>query len=321
MWHIGANCGIGCMIMADDLTLLIDTALGWLSAGHGVALATVTDTWGSAPRPRGSHLIVRDDGAFEGSVSGGCVEADIFFQAQGVIASGASRHLSYGVSETDAWNANLPCGGSISVLVQPLAESGFPPALLARIKDSRAAGQTLSVATDLTSGISAEGEAGTFVNAYLPPLRLAVVGAVHIAQALIPLAASLGHEVLLIDPRAAFATPERFPGVRIDDRWSDEALRDWRPDPASAVITLSHDPKIDDPALIAALASPAYYVGALGSRKSHAARLVRLAAAGLTPEQLARIHGPVGLAIHAKTPAEIAVSIMAGLVSAWRSPA
>jgi xanthine dehydrogenase accessory factor len=304
--------------MSDELTHLLQTALAWRADGHGVAIATVTETWGSAPRPRGSHLIVRDDMAFEGSVSGGCVEGEILFAGQGAIASGKAVLKSFGVSDADAWEAGLPCGGRIAVLVQKVGEGGFPDSLIAHILAERGAGRTACIATDIARGTSAEGSTGDFVNAYLPSLRLAIVGAVHIAQALIPMARAAGHDVLLIDPRTAFASEIRFAGVAIDHRWPDEALAEWKPDAGSAFVTLSHDPKIDDPALIAALATPAYYVGALGSRKSHAARLERLADAGLGPDTLARIHGPVGLDIGAKSPAEIAVSILAGLIAARR---
>jgi xanthine dehydrogenase accessory factor len=160
-----------------------------------------------------------------------------------------------------------------------------------------------------------------FLNVFNPPLRLILVGAVHIAQALVPMAQFAGYEVSVIDPRSAFGSTERFPGVMLSNDWPDEAMAELKPDLRTAVVTLTHDPKIDDPALIAALNSDVFYIGALGSKKTHAARLERLRAAGIAEHELARIHGPVGLAIGAKSPAEIAISILAQMTAALRQPA
>ncbi|VVT05988.1 XshC-Cox1-family protein [Sphingomonas sp. EC-HK361] len=298
-----------------------DTVLAAASAwkGEPLALATVVSTWGSAPRPRGSHMIVHADGRFEGSVSGGCVETDILAAAAGVIAGEPFQLKTYGVADAAAWEVGLPCGGEISVLVQPVSAEGFDPELFDRIAEARDAGQALTVTTDLDSGQSSlrplEGSA--FVNRYDPPRRLLIVGAVQIAQSLAALAQTLGIEVLVIDPRARFLTNERFPGVTLDDRWPDEAVAAYAPGPATAVVTLSHDTKIDDPALIAALAAPTAYVGALGSRRSHAARRERLAAAGVSETHLDRIDAPVGLDIGAVGPSEIALSIAAAMIGAF----
>lgn len=304
--------------MADNDSVLA-AAAQW--AGAPLALATVVSTWGSAPRPRGSHMLVHQDGRFEGSVSGGCVESDILATAAEVIAGAPAVLKAYGVADAAAWEVGLPCGGSIEVLVQPVSDTGFPPALFAAIAEARAAGEAFSVATDLASGRSQPGSAGGFVNRYDPPRRLLIVGAVQIAQALAGLARELGIAVTVIDPRARFLTEERFPGVTLDDRWPDEAIEALKPDPATAIVTLSHDIKIDDPALGAALASPAAYVGALGSRRSHAARLERLSAAGVGADALARIDAPVGLDIGAVGPAEIALSIAAAMVGAFNGRA
>jgi len=290
---------------------VIAAAQAW--AGAPMALATVVSTWGSAPRPRGSHMLVHADGRFEGSVSGGCVETDILATAGDVIAGAPAVVKSYGVADDAAWEVGLPCGGTIEVLVQPVSANGFPPALFESIAAARASGTPLDVGTDLATGLSAIG-AGGFVNRYDPPRRLLIVGAVQIAQALAGLARELGILTIVIDPRGRFLTPERFPGVQLDDRWPDEAVTALKPDRATAVVTLSHDPKIDDAALAAALAGPAGYVAALGSRKSHAARLERLAALGIDTEDLARIEGPAGLDIGAIGPAEIALSIAASMV-------
>lgn len=303
--------------MADNDSVLT-AAAQW--QGARLALATVVSTWGSAPRPRGSHMIVHEDGRFEGSVSGGCVESDILATAAEVIAGAPAQLKHYGVADAAAWEVGLPCGGEIDVLIQPVNDAGFAPALFDAIAEARASGARLSIATDTTTGQSVIGEReGAFINRYDPPRRLLIVGAVQIAQALAGLARELGIAVSVIDPRARFLTAERFPGVTLDDRWPDEAIAALRPDPATAIVTLSHDIKIDDPALTAALASPASYVGALGSRRSHAARRERLATAGLSEAELDRIDAPVGLDIGAVGPAEIALSIAAAMIAAFNA--
>ena len=297
---------------------VIAAARAW--KGEPLALATVVSTWGSAPRPRGSHMLVHGDGRFEGSVSGGCVENDILHTAAEVIAGAPFQVKRYGVADTDAWEVGLPCGGEIAVMVQRVAADGFDPELFDRIAEARGEGESLTVTTDLATGHSDLRPVETgevFVNRYDPPRRLLIVGAVQIAQALSTLAAALGVDTVVIDPRARFLTAERFPGVTLDDRWPDEAIAAYKPGPATAVVTLSHDTKIDDPALLAALASPAGYVGALGSRRSHAARRERLAAAGVAPADIDRIDGPVGIDIGAIGPSEIALSIAAAMVGAW----
>lgn len=302
----------------DDLATLA-TALDWDRAGHGVAIATVMTTWGSAPRRVGSHLAVRGDGLFEGSVSGGCVEADVILAAQDLIAAGAGHAvLDFGVADAVAWRAGLACGGRIAILVQRLADDALPAALVADVLAATAAGEARSISSDPATGQAVAGESGPFVRAYPPPRRLLIIGAVHIAQALVPMAEGLGIAAAVIDPRGLFAADDRFAGVTLDRRWPDEALAALRPDAATALVALTHDPKVDDVALAAALRSPAFYIAALGSRKNHAARLERLAAQGFGADDLARIHGPAGLNIGAANPAEIALSIAAQLVGAWR---
>ena len=303
--------------MADNDSVLA-AAQGW--KGARMALATVVSTWGSAPRPRGSHMLVHEDGRFEGSVSGGCVEGDILDTAAQVIAGAPFAVKDYGVADASAWEVGLPCGGQISVMVQPVSAEGFDPELFDRITEARADGQALTVTTNLETGHSDLRPIETgeiFANRYDPPRRLIVVGAVQIAQSLVGLARTLGIETVVIDPRARFLTEERFPDTTLDDRWPDEAVTAYKPGPSTAVVTLSHDTKIDDPALIAALSANTGYVGALGSRKSHAARLERLATAGIGAADLERIDGPVGLSIGAIGPAEIALSIAGAMVKAF----
>lgn len=303
--------------MADNDSVL-SAAQAW--KGARMALATVVSTWGSAPRPRGSHMLVHEDGRFEGSVSGGCVEGDILDTAAQVIAGAPFAVKKYGVADASAWEVGLPCGGEISVMVQPVSADGFDPELFDRIVEARTDGQPLTVTTDLTTGHSDLRPIETgeiFANRYDPPRRLIVVGAVQIAQSLVGLARTLGVETVVVDPRGRFLTEERFPATTLDDRWPDEAVEAYKPGPSTAVVTLSHDTKIDDPALVAALAANTGYVGALGSRKSHAARLQRLAEAGVAADDLARIDGPVGIDIGAIGPAEIALSIAAAMVKAF----
>ena len=305
----------------SDNDAVLAAARAW--AGEPMALATVVSTWGSAPRPVGSHLLVHADGRFEGSVSGGCVEGDILTTAADVIAGAPFQLKRYGVADAAAWEVGLPCGGEIAVAVQPVGPSGFDPALFDRIAAARDAGDALTVWTDLKSGESrlSKPAGESFQNRYEPPRRLLIVGAVQIAQALAGIARPLGIATTVIDPRGRFLTEERFPDVTLDDRWPDEAIAAMRPDSATAVVTLSHDPKIDDPALAAALRGSTGYIAALGSRRSHAARLERLAAQGFDAETLTRIEGPAGVDIAAIGPAEIALSIAAGMVKALRTQA
>ncbi len=302
----------------NDNGAVIEKAIQW--RGAPMALATVVSTWGSAPRPRGSHMIVHQDGRFEGSISGGCVETDVLQRAAEVIAGRPAHVETYGVADGDAWQVGLPCGGEIAVMVQPVSEAGFPPALFERIAQQSARGRALTLATDLGAGVTREhaGE-GDFLNRYDPPRRLLIVGAVQIAQSLAPLAQAIGVTPVVIDPRGRFLTEERFPGVELDERWPDEAVAARCPGESTAVVTLSHDIKIDDPALMAALRAPTGYVAALGSRRSHAARLDRLAAQGFSADDLARIDGPAGMDIGAIGAAEIALSITAGMVAGFNA--
>ena len=297
---------------------ILAAAIDW--AGAPLAIATVVETWKSAPCPMGTHMLVHADGRFVGSVSGGCVEADVLERAQMVLSGAPSVLRRYGVADDAAWEVGLPCGGDIQVLVQPVAKDGFSESLFADIANARASGVTISVLTDLETGQSRvleQTQGNGFVNVYYPPRRLLIVGAVEIASALAAIAVSQGIDVTLCDPRGRFLTEDRFPGVRLNDQWPDEAVNAFAPDSRSAIVTLSHDPKIDDPALIAALATPAAYVAALGSVRSHKARLTRLSAAGVSAEQQTRIEGPAGVPINAISAPEIALSIVGGMIRAF----
>lgn len=326
-----------------------ELALDWHRAGRGAALATVVETWGSAPRQAGSQLVVASDGAMMGSVSGGCVEGAVVEEAMASLVDGQGRLLEFGVSDDNAFAVGLACGGSIRVLVQPVVAAGtndgrgaLSEDLLAGVVSARAARQPVALQVDLgamttrmvtatgasgalaerfradRSGTDTDAEATIFTGLHNPPLRMIVIGAVHIAQALLPMARIAGFDPVLIDPRGAFGSEARFPGEVLVEDYPDTAMAELGPDARTAVVTLAHDPKIDDPAIIAALGAGAFYVGCLGSTRTHAKRLERLRAAGVSEEDLARIHGPVGLRIGAKTPAEIAISILAEITQRLR---
>ncbi|MFT3912640.1 MAG: XdhC family protein [Anaeromyxobacteraceae bacterium] len=323
---------------------LLEQAAAWRAQGLEVALATVVSTWGSSPRPEGSHLVVNGRGELAGSVSGGCVEGAVVTGALAVLAAGRPTRLDFGVTEETALSVGLACGGTIAVWVEPL----LPERALAALRAALAAKRPAVVAIDLGGAgsrlveLDGDGEGGAlreaaraalaadrsgvwegpegpaFLRVYAPPVRLVIVGADHVAQALCALARPLGFEVVVVDPRTAFATEARFPGAELRRAWPDEALAGVGLDRRTAVVTLSHDPKLDEPALAAALRSEAFYVGALGSRKTLPARRERLRAAGVGAPGLERLRAPVGLAIGARTAAEIALSILAEVVAVRR---
>lgn len=327
---------------------LLATAIDWLAEGRGVAVATVIQTWGSAPQPVGSQLLIDAAGNFLGSVSGGCVEAEIVAQAADVIATGTPKNLEFGVEDNTAWKVGLACGGTIRVFVEPLeatggADEGVLHRLLRDVESRRSVALVTNlgtgarslahapgdVAQDLSPALEEAlrrdkstpvvgGEGELFINVFNPTPRLIVVGAVHIAQQLATMARALGHDVVILDPRSAFATEQRFAGMEIVHAWPEDALPKIGLDARTALIALTHDPKIDDPALIAALASDAFYVGALGSRKTHAARVERLLQAGVPAGDIERIHAPIGLDIGAQGAAEIALSIVAEITAVQR---
>ena len=312
----------------------------WLANEERVALATVVATWGSSPRALGSHMVIRADQQFAGSVSGGCIEGEVIRAALAAIDSGESRLLQFQVATDRAWEMGLSCGGRIEVLVEPVdrdhpllrrMQDTSPPGAIWRLLalDTRQqwlieAGQPLTgepVPTSLIEPLnhalqqdhSLRLDEHHFLQCYATPARLFIVGAVHTAQHLAAMAGRCGLAPLVIDPRRGFARAERFPDTPLAQQWPDRLFKEQPLGANSALVTLSHDPKIDDPALCAALDSAAFYIGALGSRKTHNERLQRLSEQGYG-DKLHRIHGPVGLDLGGRAPAEIAVAVLAQLI-------
>jgi len=339
--------------MRDILADLIH----WREEGKSIALATVIETWGSSPRKAGSKMALTLDGKITGSVSGGCVENAVVEVGIESLKTNKSQLLHFGVADETAWEVGLACGGSIDIFVKPLDEDIFETvnsilannkqaalatvirgdnAILGRellldangeitglignqwdekvfsiMEDVLAQGASRRVVLDETTEI--------FIEAIMPPLTLIIVGGAHISIALSSLAKTLGYRTIVIDPRKVWGSQERFPNV-------DKLVQSWIPDAfaqipitsSTAIAMLTHDPKLDDPALKIALASPAFYVGALGSKATNAKRRERLMNEGLDESQLSRLHAPIGLAIGAQTPEEIALAIMAEVVEAHR---
>jgi xanthine dehydrogenase accessory factor len=333
---------------------VMETIAQWQEEGQPVALATVVQTWGSSPRQAGAKMALTPSGRIAGSVSGGCVEGAVYDEGVEALKSGAPKLLHFGVADETAWEVGLACGGSIDVFVQPLAPDYYratraanqenvpfavvtilngPAELMGKAVLAGEAGLRwggLSLALDapaeelaraaLDKGQSRRGQlvegVEVFVEVVLPPPTLIAVGGVHITIALVALAKTLGYYTIVVDPRKAFGNVERFPHVdRLVQAWPDEGLADIPLTRSTAVALLTHDPKLDDPALKLVLPSPAFYVGALGSRNTQAKRRQRLLDDGLRPEDLDRLHGPIGLELNASTPEEIALSIMAQIVA------
>lgn len=336
--------------MATDAESVLEIAEAWSQAGQRVAWATVVGTWRSSPRPIGSQMAIAFDGQFAGSVSGGCVEGAVIEAAGQLLRGGQPSTLAYGVSTESAWEVGLPCGGKIEIYlaeleqamltrlcearrnrtilacltdlerhVQELWQPGAPSALLAE-EGALCAGISKAYLEEQNQLVEAEGRR-VFVHLQAAPLRLVVVGAVHLTQVLAQFSKVFGFELIVVDPRAAFATPERFPGARLLHDWPDVALDGLRLDRRSAVVVLSHDAKLDEPALLAALRSECFYVGALGSQRTQQARRRRLLEEGISEVALERLHGPVGLDIGALTTPEIAVAILAEMIQVRRKPA
>lgn len=325
--------------MNDRSNHMPSVALDFIASGRPAALATVLSTWGSAPRRAGSQLAIAQDGAFFGSVSGGCVEGAVILAAQEALADGQCRVLEYGVADEDAFAVGLACGGNIRILVEPIAVGNGPDkqmieALAGAYAERRAIGYQVDLETWQRQLINAESpdtaamfaqdrsslEGHLFTAVFNPPLKMIIVGAVHISQTLAAIARMAGYGVYIVDPRKSFATAERFPDDAIVDIWPDEALAQIGTDARTAIITLTHDPKLDNPALETVLTGDAFYIGSLGSTRTHAKRVAHLQQAGFPDAQIARIHAPIGLNIGAASPAEIAVAIMAEVTEHLRRP-
>jgi len=311
-----------------DLRVLAD-ALAWKQNGHAVTLVTVVETWGSAPRPPGALLAVRDDGVVSGSVSGGCVEDDLIartkasFKASGTSAQDAGKPaiIAYGVTKEEATRFGLPCGGTLRLVQEPLRDASWVEQLLARTAEHRLVARTLTLATgevalrDAVRGQNMQFDGSTLTTVFGPKWRLLLIGAGQLSQAVAQIAGVLDFEVMVCDPREEYAATLGIEGVQRVPGMPDDVVRELLPDAHTAIVALTHDPKLDDMALLEALKSAAFYVGALGSRRNQETRKQRLAEHfDLSADELARLHGPVGLALGAKTPAEIAVAIVAEIV-------
>ena len=314
--------------MTDDVNFLLELADDWQQAGHKIAIAFVMQTWGSSPRQAGSIMLIRDDHHIEGSVSGGCVEGAVIEAAQAAQASGKGTRLDFGITDETAWNVGLSCGGSIAILVCPVGDQGIDTETLARAAAQSRARETVCFGIDASTGKTDPSfpiptdikeshiyNDTHFIFVQPPAARLIVVGGVHIAQHLVPMARRIGLDVTLIDPRTAFANEARFIDCNIIADWPETALKTLTLDARTAMVTLTHDPKIDDDALLPALASDLFYIASLGSRRTHEKRVERLSAAGCDAKNIARIHAPAGLDIGSRNPADIAISILAELIA------
>jgi xanthine dehydrogenase accessory factor len=331
----------------------------WIEAGQTVAVGTVIQTWGSAPRGVGAKMGVSAGGEISGSVSGGCVEGAVVEASLEVMETGLPQLLHFGVADETAWEVGLACGGTIDVFVNRLDPAWYSPLFSAIQQEKTVAAATIikgegqqfgrtivlfedgSVYGTLGDGLDEvslkavrtafatgqpmrqtiltgleEQEIEIFIDVILPSPVLVIVGGVHISIALADLARILGFRTIIVDPRRSFGNQARFPHVdQLLQVWPDQALSEIGLNRSTAVATLTHDPKLDDPALMVALSSQAFYVGALGSKQTQARRRQRLLEAGLSEAQLDRLHGPIGLDIRARTPEEIALSIMAEIVA------
>lgn len=303
-----------------DLRVLAD-ALAWRRAGHAVTLVTVVQTWGSAPRPPGALLAVRGDGAISGSVSGGCVEDDLIARIKSGEQANRPAMMAYGVSQEEAARFGLPCGGTLRLVQEPLRDTAWAEEVLRRTAGHQLVARTLTLASgqvtlaDAPRGAGLEFDGLCLTTVFGPRWRLLLIGAGQLGQAVASIALMLDFEVLVCDPRSEYAAALDLPGVTRLPGMPDDVVQAIVPDAHTAIVALTHDPKLDDMALLEALTSDAFYVGALGSARNQAVRKQRLAEHfALSAEELARLHGPVGLRIGAKTPAEIAVSVMAQII-------
>ncbi|MEC8100277.1 MAG: XdhC family protein [Pseudomonadota bacterium] len=300
----------------------------WLIKEFDIAIISVIKTWGSSPRPVGSSMIVNSKNEIVGSVSGGCIENFVFAKALEVIKSNRFQILEFGVTNSQAWEVGLTCGGRIKVLVEKFSREDL--GIIKKINNIFNSEGHIILATNLSNGrrevlekknseyISSKIEkiktTNWFLKLFTSQFKVIIIGAVHISEPLIALAKTLSFKIYLIDPRNNFSKEKFQKNVHLLNEWPDEGLKKIGIDEKTSIVTLTHDPKLDDPALLYALSSNAMYIGSLGSKKTHAARIKRLEKKGFKKEQLNRIHGPIGLSINAKTPAEIACSIISQII-------
>jgi xanthine dehydrogenase accessory factor len=305
-----------------DLNVLRQIAQ-WQSAGHRVVLGTIVRTWGSAPRPPGSSVAIRDDGLVAGSVSGGCIEDDLVDKARaGALVKGVPDVVRYGIDSDTAQRFGLPCGGMIELVLEPVQAHTRLDELLQRLARGERVRRVLQLATGEVE-LQGAGDTDelqltetTLTTHHGPNWRLLLIGAGQMTQYLAQMATALDYQVIVCDPREEYATGFAVPGATLLRTMPDDAVVELKPDGHTAIIALTHDPKLDDLALMEALKREAFYIGAIGSRANQAKRKARLAEHfGLTPEQLDRLHGPVGIKNGARTPPEIAISILAELTA------
>jgi len=306
----------------DSLDLqVLQQARDWFRAGHKAWLVTVIETWGSAPRPPGALLCLRGDGLVAGSVSGGCVEDDLIERVRHGERVDKPSLITYGVTKEEAARFGLPCGGNLRLVQEPLRAVEWIDEVLARTARHELVARTLRLDTgEVQVETATRGETFQFDGQRLralfgPRWRLLIVGAGQLSRVLAQMALALDFEVLCCDPREEYHLTWDVPGTTFSKAMPDDLVLELQLDPHSAVVALTHDPKLDDMVLLEALKSPAFYVGALGSRGNTAKRKERLALFDLSPAEIGRLHGPVGLDLGSKTPAEIAVSVIAEIVA------
>jgi xanthine dehydrogenase accessory factor len=303
-----------------DLDVL-ERARDWKREGRRVWLLTVAQTFGASPRPPGSLAAIRDDGILVGSVSGGCIEDDLVAR-RGEYAGAKPHFAAYGVTAEEAQRFGLPCGGELEVIIESDPAADDIDALLARIGEGRVVARRVDLATGgwtleaANPGDECERTATSFTSVHGPRWRMLVIGGSEIAHYLAEVASTVDFQVFVCDPREEYRTAWRAKGAKWMEGMPDDAVVAFRPDGHSVILTVSHDPKLDDMALLEALKSEAFYVGAVGSGRTSAERRKRLADFDLTPTQVARLHGPVGLSIGSRTPPEIALAILADLIAA-----
>ncbi len=304
-----------------DLQVL-KSACDWMKTGHRVVLVTVVKTWGSAPRPIGALTAIRDDGMLEGSVSGGCIEDDMILKVRNKdLVQDKPVTTQYGVSAEEASRFGLPCGGTLELVLEPLNANSGLDKLLAHVERHELVKRSLDMETGLATLAPAVNsdqltfDGKNFVTIHGPRWRLLIVGAGQLSKYLAQMGQALDYNVIVCDPREEYTDGWDVPGAEIRRGMPDDVVTELNLDGHSAVVTLTHDPKLDDMALLEALKSPAFYVGAIGSKKNNDSRRERLAGFDLSAGEIAKLRGPVGLKIGSKTPPEIAIAILAEMTA------